>query len=134
MITLEQIRILEKKVTAAVQTIENLKNGKQELEERVAQGQKRIEELESLLRKARDDQEAIEKGILSALDTLDQLEDDITGSAEASPGLHVETDDEADEVIVAEDSVDPDSTDPDAEDPDDTELDENEEGRELDIF
>lgn len=78
MISLEQIRLLEQKVQAAVARIGQLKQENATLKEHLSSYQKRIDELEVLVESFKADQGQIEQGILNALAQLDQLEDEVT--------------------------------------------------------
>ena len=77
MITLDQIRTLEKKVHTAVSRIADLKHENSVLKEKLESYEQRIGELETKISDFKQDQSEIEKGILSALDQLDQLEDNV---------------------------------------------------------
>jgi hypothetical protein len=92
MITLDQIRLLEKKVHAAVAQISNLKHENSVLKEKLQSYEKRINELEARIGEFKQDQSEIEQGILSALDQLDKLEDDVLegDETEARAGGDVE--------------------------------------------
>ena len=78
MITLDQIRKLDDKVQAAVRRIRELKTENGALEKRLGQYERRIEELEVLIKTFKEDQAEIEKGIVNALSQLDHLEDDLS--------------------------------------------------------
>lgn len=84
MITLDQIRTLEKKVHAAVSRIANLKHENSVLKEKLESYEQRITELEARISDFKQEQSEIEQGILSALDQLDQLEDDVLDPSSAS--------------------------------------------------
>jgi chromosome segregation ATPase len=89
MISLEQIRLLEQKVRAAVARIGQLKQENATLKEHLSSYQKRIDELEVLVESFKTDQGQIEEGILSALAQLDQLEEEVTQPAtETSEPAH----------------------------------------------
>ena len=75
MITLEQVRLLESKVTKTIDYVKKVTEEKTALKGKLDSYQKRIEELEVLIQRFRDDQSRIEDGILSALDRLNQFED-----------------------------------------------------------
>ena len=81
MINLEQVKLLETKVTKAVDYVERLSKEnaalhrqEAELQTKMETYQKRIDELEVLVKGFKDDQDRIEEGILSALDRLSQFE------------------------------------------------------------
>jgi predicted nuclease with TOPRIM domain len=81
MINLEQVKLLETKVAKAIDYVERV-NGENaillqreaELQARLESYQKRIEELEVLIVRFKEDQGRIEDGILAALDRLNQFE------------------------------------------------------------
>ena len=81
MITLEHIRKLDQKVSAAVTTISDLRGENEALKEKLGDYEKRVQELEKLVDEFKEDQSEIEQGILNALSQLDKLEDDMS-----SPG------------------------------------------------
>jgi FtsZ-binding cell division protein ZapB len=81
MINLEQVKLLEAKVTKAIDFVERLakenivlRRQESELQARLGSYQKRIDELEVLVVGFKDDQGRIEEGILAALDRLSQFE------------------------------------------------------------
>ncbi|MDR0441884.1 MAG: cell division protein ZapB [Treponema sp.] len=82
MISLEQVELLESRVAKAIEyvrkvTAENaaLVSEKAGLQARLESNQKRIDELEVLVMRFKEDQGRIEDGILAALDRLNQFED-----------------------------------------------------------
>ena len=75
MISLEQVRLLDLRVTKAVEYIKKLTGENTNLRGKIDSYQKRIDDLEKLIRKFKEDQNRIEDGILSALDRLNQFED-----------------------------------------------------------
>ena len=75
MVTLEQVRLLESKVTRTIDYVKKVTEENTYLKEKLDSYQKRIEELEVLIQRFREDQSRIEDGILSALDRLNQFED-----------------------------------------------------------
>jgi hypothetical protein len=80
MVTLEQVKLLEAKVTKAVDYVERVSRENVQLQGKLDSYQKRIDELEVLIRKFKEDQGRIEDGILSALDRLNKFEDAIEKS------------------------------------------------------
>ncbi len=82
MITLEQIQELDQKVQMAVNRISTLKSENSGLKTKLDEYQKRIGELEVLIERFKQDQSAIENGIIHALEQLDHLEDSIDDSSE----------------------------------------------------
>jgi hypothetical protein len=75
MITLEQIRLLESKITRAIELIRVLKDENGSLRKGLESAQKRMKELESLVDGFKTDQHEIESVILRTLHTLDELEE-----------------------------------------------------------
>lgn len=84
MITIEQIRLLEQKVRKAVKHIDLLKRENRALNSKLEHYQGRIVELEKLIESFKKDQSEIEKGIITALEELNQLEDDLDSGSSAS--------------------------------------------------
>jgi len=82
MISLEQVQLLEAKVARAIEyvqrvTAENLSlaSEKDGLQAKLEANQKRIDELEVLIMRFKEDQGRIEDGIIAALDRLSQFEE-----------------------------------------------------------
>ncbi|AEJ19843.1 cell division protein ZapB [Gracilinema caldarium] len=75
MITLEQVKLLETKVSKAIDTIQHLTEENRLLREKLEGYQNRINELEVFIQRFKDDQNKIEAGIISALDRLNKFED-----------------------------------------------------------
>ncbi|MDR1373599.1 MAG: cell division protein ZapB [Treponema sp.] len=88
MVTLEQVRLLETKVAKAIDYVNQVSGENSRLRTTLDGYRKRIDELEVLVQQFKEDQSRIEKGIISALDRLNQFEDAIEKSlstAEAVP-------------------------------------------------
>lgn len=77
MISLEQIRLLEARVTKAVELIRSLKEENKTLRRAVSAAQTRMRELEKLVGDFKSDQQEIEQCILRALENLDRLEEEV---------------------------------------------------------
>ena len=75
MLSLEQVKLLESKVTGTIEYVKKVSGENLQLKERLTSYQKRIEELEVLVQQFKENQSKIEDGILSALDRLNQFED-----------------------------------------------------------
>jgi hypothetical protein len=75
MITLEQIKLLEGKITKAIELIRVLKEENSTLRKGLESAQKRMRELESLVDGFKADQREIESVIVRTLHTLDELEE-----------------------------------------------------------
>jgi len=82
MISLEQIRLLEQKVTSAVELIRVLKEENATLRRGLDSAQRRMKELETLVEGFKTDQREIESVIVRTLANLDDLE---ASAAEAAP-------------------------------------------------
>ena len=79
MITVEQIRLLESRVTKAVDRIHLLHDENAALKRTVESSQTRMEELEGLVQQFKSAQAEIEQGVVRALENLERLEDEVTG-------------------------------------------------------
>ncbi|MCL2601509.1 MAG: cell division protein ZapB [Treponema sp.] len=75
MVSLEQIKLLESKVTKAVDYVKKVTEENKTLKGKLDSYQERIDELEVLIQQFKEEQSRIENGILSALDRLNQFED-----------------------------------------------------------
>lgn len=75
MISLEQIRLLESKITRAIELIRILKEENGTLRRGLESAQKRMKELETLVDGFKTDQREIESVILRTLHNLDDLEE-----------------------------------------------------------
>ena len=81
MITLEQIRLLESKITRAIDLIRVLKEENSTLRKGLESAQRRMRELETLVDGFKTDQKEIESVIVRTLHNLDELEE-----SAATPG------------------------------------------------
>lgn len=86
MLNLEQVQLLETKVVKAIEYVERVSGENAALQERLESYQKRIDELEVLVMRFKEDQGRIEDGILSALDRLNQFENAIEKSLKERGG------------------------------------------------
>jgi len=84
MITLEQIRLLESKITRAIDLIRVLKEENSTLRKGLESAQKRMRELETLVDGFKMDQKEIESVIVRTLHNLDELEE--SAATPATPG------------------------------------------------
>jgi hypothetical protein len=75
MISLEQIRLLESKISRAIELIRVLKDENGTLRKGLESAQKRMKELESLVDGFKTDQREIESVIVRTLHNLDELEE-----------------------------------------------------------
>ena len=95
MVNLEHFKQLEAKVSKAIDYIKRLTKEKadllqreEELETKLESYQKRIDELEDLAARFKEDQGRIEESILSALDKLSQFEEAMEKSLKEKPHSH----------------------------------------------
>jgi chromosome segregation ATPase len=93
MVTLEQVKLLETKVAKALDFVSQVTGENTLLKEKLDAYQRRIDELEVLIQRFKEDQGRIEEGIISALNRLNQFEDAVEKSllpiqnrAELAPG------------------------------------------------
>ena len=84
MITLEQIRLLESKITRAIDLIRVLKDENSTLRKGLESAQRRMRELETLVDGFKADQKEIESVIVRTLHNLDELEE--TAATPATAG------------------------------------------------
>ncbi len=85
MVSLDQIRQLEDKVNRAVEIIRVLKEENRTLRRTVEGSRARMKELEDLVRVFKNDQAEIERGLVSAIRKLDQLEDGLDAARRPAP-------------------------------------------------
>ena len=90
MLSLEQIKLLEKKVEKAISMIKALNEEKEALRLKIIEKDKRIAELENLLVNFKDDQAKIESSIKNTLTLLNSLED-LAVSSSSSTGAEQKT-------------------------------------------
>ena len=90
MISLEQIRLLEQKVTSAVELIRVLKEENATLRRGLDSAQRRMKELETLVEGFKTDQKEIESVIVRTLHNLDDLEESAAGAAREKPAARPE--------------------------------------------
>ena len=99
MLSLEQVRLLESKVTRAIDYVKIVTDENKTLKGKLDSYQKRIDELEVLILQFKEEQGRIEDGILSALDRLNQFEDalerTLTTGSEAPPPVEQTLESEA---------------------------------------
>ncbi|MDR0689134.1 MAG: cell division protein ZapB [Spirochaetaceae bacterium] len=80
MVTLEQVKLLETKVVKALDFVNQVTGENTLLKKKLDTYQKRIDELEVLIQRFKEDQGRIEEGIISALSRLNQFEDAVEKS------------------------------------------------------
>ena len=101
MITLEQVRLLDRKVNQAVELIAKLRSENQMLNSKLESYQEKISELEVLLSGLKEDQSEVEHGFQKALETLSVLEESEESTASPAPAVSVsETEPVSEEVEV----------------------------------
>lgn len=83
MITLEQIRLLESKITRALELIRVLKDENSTLRKGLESAQRRMRELETLVDGFKTDQKEIESVIVRTLHNLDELEESAAAASAA---------------------------------------------------
>ena len=94
MITIEQVKLLEEKVESLINVVKSLYRERDLLKGTVAQNEKRIEELESVLHSFEIAQAKIEESVMNALNQLDVFESSVTqDSSTISSPKEVEADD-----------------------------------------
>ena len=105
MITLKQIQTLEEKIGKAVGLIDLLREENSTLKESLEKTQARMRELEKMVDGFKNDQEAIEEGILKAIEKLDQLEDELSekDAEDAAPDKEETGSDKSDDIAGAVD-------------------------------
>ena len=91
MITLEQIRLLESKITRALELIRVLKDENSTLRKGLESAQRRMRELETLVDGFKTDQKEIESVIVRTLHNLDELEESAAAPAAAAAAVRGES-------------------------------------------
>ncbi|MDR3301341.1 MAG: cell division protein ZapB [Spirochaetaceae bacterium] len=81
MVSIEQVRLLESRVIKAIAYVDQVNEENALLKSKLGDCQKRVEELEVLIQRFREDQGKIEEGIISALNRLNKFEDDMGGGS-----------------------------------------------------
>jgi FtsZ-binding cell division protein ZapB len=113
MISLEQVQLLEAKVAKAIEYLKRLSaenaslvSEKASLHDKLEASQKRLDELEVLVMRFKEDQGRIEDGIIAALDRLNQFEEAFEYSLKDNPaGSSKETLNPEDSVSSTKKSV-----------------------------
>jgi len=135
MVSLEQVKLLENKVTKMIDYVKKVNEENLKLKETLDSYEKRTGELEVLFQRFKDDQNRIEDGILSALDLLNKFEDAVDvrspGEAKVNEAKAVET---PPKEVSVKDSVKEAPVILEAEEQDTDEEDDAISSEELDIF
>ena len=105
MVSLEQVKQLDSKVSRLIDYIKKANEENSQLKERLNSNQKRIDELEILVKQFKQEQSRIEEGILSALDRLNQFEDAVESKLSAESLLSSENTLSTEETISAETTI-----------------------------
>jgi len=105
MITLEQIRLLEGKITRAIELIRVLKEENTTLRRGLESAQKRMKELETLVDGFKTDQREIETVIVRTLHNLDELEETAATSKKSEHDGRTAADTRAPRQKPAEDTA-----------------------------
>ena len=77
MVSIEQVRLLESRVVKTIDFVDQVTEENALLKSKLESCQKRIDELEVLIQRFKEDQAKIEDGIVSALDRLNKFEDEM---------------------------------------------------------
>ena len=85
MISLDQIRTLESRVQRVISRLQQVEAENRELRERAAAGKQRLTQLQQQLDRHSEDQAEIERGILSTLEQLDQVDTEAEPHAVPEP-------------------------------------------------
>lgn len=85
MVNIDQVRLLEARVTKAIDYVNRITDENTLLKSKLDSYQKRIEELEVLIKRFKEDQSRIEEGIVSALNHLNRFEDDVAKTLTNKP-------------------------------------------------
>ena len=91
MVSLEQVKLLESRVTNIIENFKKISGENAKLKEKLDSYQKRIDELEVLVHQFKENQGRIEDGILSALDKLNQFEDALESKLSSESLLSTES-------------------------------------------
>jgi hypothetical protein len=89
MVTLEQVRQLETKIAKTIEYVNRITGENNLLRGKLESSLLRVEELENLVQRFKEDQGRIEEGIVAALDRLNQFEDAIGRSLSAVQAMAV---------------------------------------------
>ena len=101
MISLEQIRLLENRISKSLELMATLKEENATLRKGIESAQKRMRELEHLVESFKTDQNEIEEIILRALRTLDVLEDGLAPRPHTAHA-RIDTADRSEQAVKAD--------------------------------
>jgi chromosome segregation ATPase len=85
MVSIEQVRLLEKKVSNAIDYVNRVTDENAQLKTRMDGYVRRIDELEVFIKRFKEDQGRIEETVVSVLDKLNRFEDSVDGADGAAP-------------------------------------------------
>ncbi|MDR2097453.1 MAG: cell division protein ZapB [Spirochaetaceae bacterium] len=106
MVTVEQVRQLEARVGKAIDYVNKVTDENTLLKNKLDSYQRRIDELEVLIQRFKEDQGRIEEGILSALERLNRFEDDVHKTITPSASQMTETVNEVPSPAPARKNID----------------------------
>lgn len=137
MVTMEHVLQLEARVAKAIDYVNKITDENTLLKTKLDNYQQRIDELEVLIQRFREDQGRIEECILSALERLNRFEDDVQKAIPQPPpviNLPDRLSGEEDDSEPDDDDADDDDLEDDDDDPLGPDDDGDSEESELDIF
>ena len=102
MVSLEQVKLLETKVTKTIDYVKKVTEENTALKGKLDSYQQRIDELEIMIKKFREEQNRIEEGILSALSRLNQFEDALESKLSFDNKISTESKPSIDNKVPAE--------------------------------
>jgi chromosome segregation ATPase len=92
MVTIDQVKQLETRVAKAIDYVNSVTSENKLLKTKLDNYQKRIDELEVMIKRFKEEQTRIEEGIIAALDKLSLFEDDMRKTiTDAAPHVTDET-------------------------------------------
>ena len=100
MISLEQVKLLESKVTRIIDHVKKANEENIALKANLDTYQKRIDELEVIVKQFQEEQGRIEDGILSALDRLNKFEDALESKLSGESTLSTEKEADSAELDI----------------------------------
>jgi len=129
LISIEQVRLLGTRVEQIIEHVDSVSEENAALKSKLDACQKRIDELEVLIQRFKEDQAKIEDGILSALDRLNKFEDEMDKGLSRAKSSAIPDDSDSSGGLVSKASAV--ETDPEGADEEDADE-EGEEGGDAD--